>query len=126
MGILDGIFGNASKMNMEELEDKLEKIIIDGEKIKAGYTILRDYFVFTDKRLILVNKQGVTGKKVEYHSIPYNNIRQFSTESAGTFDKDSELKLWIAGLNEPVVKQFGKKSSDIFEVQKMLAKHILD
>ncbi len=126
MGILDGIFGNASKMNMEELEDKLEKIIIEGEEIEAGYTILRDYFVFTDKRLILVNKQGVTGKKVEYHSIPYNNIRQFSTESAGTFDKDSELKLWIAGLNEPVVKQFGKKSSDIFEVQKMLAKHILD
>ncbi len=126
MGILDGIFGNASKMNMEELEEKLEKIIIEGEKIEAGYTIIRDYFVFTDKRLILANKQGVTGKKVEYHSIPYNNIRQFSTESAGTFDKDSELKLWIAGLQEPVVKEFGKKSSDIFEVQKMLAKHILD
>ena len=125
MGFLDGLRGNASEMKEDKLEEELKEVIIEGEKIEGGYNILRDYFVFTNKRLILVDKQGVTGNKKEFHSIPYNNIRHFSIESAGTFDRDSELKLWIAGIANPIQKQFGKKSSNIFEVQKALAKHIL-
>ena len=125
MGFLDGIIGNASEMEEDKLQDELKEILIEGENIENGYNILRDYFVFTNKRLILVDKQGVTGNKKEYHSIPYNNIRHFSIESAGTFDRDSELKLWIAGIANPIEKKFGKKSSNIFEVQQALAKHIL-
>lgn len=126
MNLLDRILGNAGKMDMEKLEKQLEKIIIEYETIEAGYNIFRDYFVFTDKRLILVDKQGLTGKKIEYHSIPYKNIRHFSIESAGIFDRDSELKLWIAGINEPIVKRFGKKSSNIYEVQKTLSKYLFN
>ena len=125
MGFFDGLMGNASEMDNDKLEKELKKIIVEEENIEGGYNILRDYFVFTDKRLILVDKQGVTGKKKEFHSIPYHNIRHFSIESAGTFDRDSELKLWIAGIAQPVSKQFGKKSSNIFEVQKALSRHIL-
>jgi hypothetical protein len=125
MGFLDGIIGNASEMEEDKLQDELKEILIEGENIENGYNILRDYFVFTNKRLILVDKQGVTGNKKEYHSIPYKNIRHFSIESAGTFDRDSELKLWIAGIANPIEKKFGKKSSNIFEVQQALAKHML-
>jgi len=125
MGFLDGLIGNASEMEGDKLEEELKEILIEGENIENGYNILRDYFVFTDKRLILVDKQGVTGNKKEFHSIPYKNIRHFSIESAGTFDRDSELKLWIAGIANPIEKKFGKKSSNIFEVQQALSKHIL-
>ena len=125
MGFLDGLIGNASEVEADKFQEKLKDIIIEGEDVECGYKILRDYFVFTDKRLILVDKQGVTGNKKEFHSIPFKNIRHFSIESAGTFDRDSELKLWIAGISKPIEKQFGKKSSNIFEVQQALAKHIL-
>lgn len=125
MGFLDGVLGNAAEMEVDKLEEELKDIIIDSEKIEIGYNIFRDFFVFTNKRLILVDKQGVTGKKVEYHSIPYKNIRHFSIESAGTFDRDAELKLWIAGQTGPLEKQFGKKTSNIYEVQRCLAEHIL-
>lgn len=125
MSLLNGLIGNASQMDIDNLEKKLEKIILTNEKIEKGYNVIRDYFVFTDKRLILVDKQGITGKKIEYHSIPYKNIRHFSIESAGAFDTDSELKIWIAGLSEALVKKFGRKDSNIFDVQKTLAKHIL-
>ena len=73
----------------------------------------------------MVDKQGVTSNEKECHSVPYNNIRHFSIESAGTFDRDSELKLWIAGIANPIEKQFGKMSSNIFEMQQALANHIL-
>ncbi len=126
VGFLDGLMGNATEMDLEELESELQEIIIAEEEIEKGYNVLRDYFVFTNKRLLLVDKQGMTGKKVEYHSIPYENIRHFSIETAGTFDADSELKLWIAGLNAPLEKEFGKKGSDILKVQKTLAQYLLD
>lgn len=125
MGLLDGLMGNASEMNEVQLEEELKEVIIAEEKIESGYKILRDYFVFTNKRLILVDIQGVTGSKKEFHSIPYKNIRHFSVESAGTFDLDSELKVWIAGVAGPIEKKFGKKSSNIFEVQQALANHVL-
>ncbi|SJZ78023.1 PH domain-containing protein [Selenihalanaerobacter shriftii] len=126
MGFLDGLMGNASEMDIADLEKELKEILIDGEKIEKGYKVLRDYFVFTSKRLLLINKQGMTGNKVEYHSIPYKSIRHFSVETAGTFDADSELKLWIAGSNMPLEKQFSKKGDSILEVQKTLANYLLD
>lgn len=125
MSLLDSILGNAGEVDLKNLKKELGELIIDEEKIESGYKIFRDYFVFTNKRLILVDKQGVTGKKVEYHSIPYKNIRHFSIESAGTFDRDAELKLWIAGNSNSLEKKLGKKSSDIIKIQRTLAKYIL-
>jgi hypothetical protein len=63
--------------------------------------LIRDTFVFTNKRLIFVNRQGVTGKKVEYQSIPFRNITRFSIETAGAFDLDAELKMWLTGADNP-------------------------
>jgi hypothetical protein len=68
------------------------------------------------KRFVLVDKRGLTGSKVAYHSIPYRSITHFSIETAGTFDLDAELKIWISGTSDPIQKQFNKKLS-IYEVQ---------
>ncbi|ARI75760.1 PH domain-containing protein [Halobacillus mangrovi] len=124
MGFLDGLMGNASKVDVEKLEKELGEVLIEGEKIQSGYKVLRDSFIFTDKRLLLVDKQGMTGKKVEYHSIPYKSVTHFSVETAGSFDLDSELKIWLSGSHEPIGKLF-KKDSPIEDVQKTLAEHVL-
>lgn len=57
--------------------------------VEHAYQLIRDYFVSTDKRFVLVDKQGITGSKIEYHSIPYKSITHFSVETAGTFDLDA-------------------------------------
>ena len=124
MGFLNKLMGNAAEVDMEKLEQELKEILSPGEEIQKGYSILRDFFVFTNKRLIMVDKQGVTGKKIAYHSIPYKSIRHFSVETAGTFDADAELKLWVAGSNVPLEKQFGK-DTNIIELQKTLAEYVL-
>lgn len=81
-------------------------------------------FVFTNKRLILVEKQLV-GSKVDYLSIPYKNIKKFSKESAGILDLDADLKIWLNNDNEPISKQFGKGGNNINEVYRILSKHTL-
>ncbi|MCE1182846.1 MAG: PH domain-containing protein [Rhodocyclales bacterium] len=124
MGLLGGILGNASKVDPDKIEDDFTRILAPNERIEHAYQLIRDYFVFTDKRLVLVDKQGVTGRKVEYHSLPYRSITHFSVESTGTFDLEAELKIWISGNPTPYQRQFNR-SLNIYEVQAVLASYVL-
>ena len=124
MGLLDGMLGNASKIDPARIQEEFRQILAPGEKVEHAYQLIRDYFVFTDKRFVLVDKQGLTGSKVEYHSIPYRSITHFSVETAGTFDLDAELKIWISSTEMPIQKQFNKRLN-IYEVQSVLASYVL-
>jgi Bacterial PH domain len=124
MGLLDGVLGNASKIDAAKMQAEFSQILMPGEKVEHAYQLIRDFFIFTDKRFVMVDRQGITGSKVEYHSIPYKSITHFSIETAGTFDMDAELKIWISGSSSPLQKQFNKKLS-IYEVQTVLATYVL-
>ena len=124
MGLLDSLMGNASEVNLEELADELGPILADNEELHLAYKLIRDMFVFTNKRLILIDKQGLTGKKVSYQSIPYKAITHVEVETAGRFDMDSELKLWISGQDKPLVKEL-KKGTDVIGIQKTIANFML-
>jgi hypothetical protein len=95
MGFLDGLMGNASELNVQEVQKEFQHVLAAGEQIEKAYKLIRDLFIFTGKRLILVDKQGLTGKKIELHSIPYKSITHFSIETAGTFDYDAELSFKV-------------------------------
>ncbi|RVW03290.1 PH domain-containing protein [Rhodococcus spongiicola] len=120
MGLMDGLMGNAGVIDLGTANDEFGRLLGHGEQIHGAYRLVRDAFVFTNRRLILVDKQGITGRKVEYHSFLYKSITHFSVETAGSFDLDAELKIWISGSATPIQKQFSK-AVDIYEVQALLA-----
>jgi len=124
MGFLDGLMGNASEVDVEEVASELAPILGDSERVERAFKVVRDMYVFTSGRLMLINKQGLTGKKVDYMSIPYKSISTFAVETAGHFDLDAELKIWASGWREPIVKEL-KKGSDVVGIQKLLANKIL-
>ena len=125
MGLFNAILGNASEVNIENISKEFEPILIPGESIEKAFKMIKDMFIFTNKRLILVEKQLV-GSKVDYLSIPYNNIQKFSKESAGILDLDAELKIWIKSEDQPIKKQFGKGGNNINEGYRILSQHILN
>lgn len=124
MGFLDGLMGNVSEIENDKVESELKDLLASSEKVEHAYKLIRDLIVFTDKRLLLIDKQGMSGKKVEYHSIPYKSIVHFSIETAGTFDLDAELKIWISGSVTPIQKKFNK-SLNIYKVQSVLAEYVM-
>jgi hypothetical protein len=125
MSLFNKILGNASEESADTLIEKFGHLLIDGEVVELGFKLLRDTFMFTDKRLIIIDVQGLTGKKVEYKSLPYKNISRFSLETAGTFDLDAELKIWISSENTPSVSKRFNKSIDVYKVQIFLANKVL-
>ena len=125
MGIFSALMGNSGNVDPAELTKQYGKLLLPNEQIHQGFKLIRDTFIFTDRRLILIDVQGLTGSKVEYKSVSYKSISRFSIETAGTFDLDAELKIWISGELQPsIVKQFNK-SVNVYEVQKVLATYVL-
>lgn len=124
MGFFDGVIGNASKIDPTEIQQEFSQILAPNEQVEHAYQLIRDYFVFTNKRFVFVDKQGITGTKIEYHSIPYKSITHFSVETAGHFDLDAELKIWISGAKDPIQHTFNRSLS-IYEVQSVLASYVL-
>ena len=125
MGLLSGMMGHASEVSIDKLAKEFQPILIDDERIERAYKLIRDMLVFTNKRLILVNKQGLTGSKIDYQSIPYGSIKMFSKESAGIADLDAELKIWLTGETEPTIKQDFRKGDNINEAYRVLSRYVL-
>ena len=123
MGILDGLMGNASEVDAGKMNTEFRDVLSDGERVEKAYVLIRDAMLFTNRRLILVDKQGVTGSKVEYHSLPYRAITHFSVETAGHFELDADLQIWVSGRTEPFSKKF-KKGLSIYAVQAVLAGYV--
>lgn len=124
MGLIDGLLGNASKIEPEKVQQEFAQILTPGERVEHAYQLIRDTFVFTNLRLVFVNKQGLTGSKLSYMTIPYSKITRFSIETAGHFDLEAELRIWLTGAHEPLALTFNRKLS-IYEVQSVLAQYVL-
>ncbi len=124
MGILSAFTGNASEVDRDKLQQRIGGMLVGGESVAQAFQLVRDQIVFTDRRLITIAKQGVTGRKQEILSVPYKSITMFSVEQAGTLDLDAEVRLWVRGLDEPVVLTFGK-GTDLGKIGKVLGEAVL-
>ena len=125
MGLVDGLMGNAAQHDNKSVEKELQGVLVPNENVDLAFKLVRDLIVFTDKRLIIVDKQGVTGKKVEYKSIPYKSISRFSVETSGHFDLDAELKIWISSAELPAESLQFRKDKNIVAIQQALASAVL-
>ena len=117
-------FQNASFMKLKEAPEYAEQvmpIMIEGEQVLGAYKGMRDGVVFTDKRIIALNVQGITGKKRDYTSLPYGKIAAYSVETAGTFDLDAELDIWISGVGKIRFEFKGK--TKVLEISKLISRH---
>jgi hypothetical protein len=119
----NGSLFKLSPCSPNDIVPSIQPLLIGGESVVASFKAVRDFVVFTNKRLIAVNVQGITGKKRDFSSLPYGKIQAFSVETAGTFDLDAELELWFSGLGK--VRLEFKGSADIRALGQMIATYAL-
>lgn len=117
------IFVKMTPVNSKIFGYEVLPLLIPGEEIIGTYQAMRDGVVFTNKRIIAINVQGIIGKKKDMTSLPYNRIQAFSIENAGSFDLDCELELWFSGLGKVKFEFAG--DVDLTEICKLIAEHIL-
>ncbi len=118
-----GFFARLRKVSNSEFADMINIFLVNGENIIGTYQSIRDGVVFTNKRIIAINVQGVTGKKKDFTSIPYARITTFSLETAGVLDLDAELEIYISGVGKVKFEFTG--STDVGEICRMISMYAL-
>lgn len=124
--MIDFSNGSVFKLNPcdpQEVYPQISPFLIQGEQMIFSFKAVRDFVVFTDKRLIAANVQGITGSKTDFTSLPYSKIQAFSVETAGSLDRDTELDLWYSGLGK--VRLEFKRNVDIRQLSLMIANYVL-
>ncbi|UFN72069.1 PH domain-containing protein [Vibrio alginolyticus] len=121
-------FDNSSVFKLKPIEvskvrEDFHKFLIDGESVFAGFKTFRDQVVFTNKRVITANVQGITGSKVDYTSLPYSKINAFSIETSGTFDLDCEIEFFMSEVGR--VRFEIKGSFDLISFNRMVSEYVL-
>lgn len=119
----NGVFVKLKQVNPKDGLNMVQGLLIQGENVLSAYKGIRDYVVFTNKRVISINVQGVTGKKKDYTSLPYAKISAFSVETAGVLDLDGELDLWFSGLGH--VRYEFSGHCDIVQIGQLIASYAL-
>lgn len=121
-------FNNAGFFKLKSVDEGtysslVSSIFTDGERVVSAFKGIRDGVIFTNKRIIAINVQGLTGTKKDYTSLPYSKIQAFSVETAGVFDLDSELDLWFSGLGK--VRFEFVKSANVSAICKLISERVL-
>ena len=119
---------NAKFLKMRPVDDSafsstIKPMFAEGEFIIGTFQSMRDGVVFTNKRIIAINVQGLTGKKKDFTSLPYSKIQAYSVETSGVLDTDCELDLWFSGLGR--IRFEFVKSMNIQEICKLISERVL-
>lgn len=123
MGIFNGFLSHPSEVSLKQVSLEYGVILIDGEYVEKAYKVSSDKIIFTNKRLLLINKHA-RGSKKEYITVPYSSIRKFSKESIGELNEDSVLKIWLKDEPLPIKKEF-KNFNGVNEIYQILSKYTL-
>jgi hypothetical protein len=111
-------------ISIDQVLDPINKFLIDDESVLSVFKTVRDQLVFTNKRIIAANVQGITGKKIDYTSIPYSKIQTFSVETSGVLDRDCELEIYISAIGK--IRFEIRGGFDIVTFNRVISKYVLD
>ena len=117
-------FFSSTAISAEDVQRNYASLLIPGENVLAAFKAVRDIVFLTNYRFGLIDVQGLTGRKVDVQSIPYRSITRYSVETAGTFDMDADLTIWVSGSPEPITVKIGR-GSNVASIQQILARGVL-
>ena len=113
-----------SPVPVEKMMGPIRQFLVDGEEVLSVFETLRDQLVFTSNRIVATNVQGLTGKRVDYTSIPYSKIQTFSIETSGMLDRDCELEIYISSIGKLRFEIRG--GFDIVQFNKVISGYVLE
>jgi hypothetical protein len=117
-------FFSSTEIEPEDVQRDWAQALLPGEHVLAAFRSVRDVAFLTNYRFALVDVQGLTGRKVEIMTVPYRSITRYSVETAGTFDMDADLRIWVSGDPDPIEVKVGRRSN-VAQVQQILARAVL-
>jgi hypothetical protein len=125
MSFFSNLLNNSGILENSKIAKDFGRLFLENEEIQVGFKLNEDTFIFTSRRLVLVDLKRGDDNVINYLSIPYARISNFSIEVKKVFGSKANLKIWMNGESEPKIDKEFNKSVDVYEVQKILAEYVL-
>jgi hypothetical protein len=122
--LLGAVTGDAGRVEPADLGPRFQEALLPGEQVLAAFRTVRDGFALTDWRIVVLDRQGMTGSKTEILSVPYRAVTRFSVEAGGTTDLDEELKVWDRAGEAPLSFSFPRGTGAAMAAQSLLAERV--
>jgi hypothetical protein len=117
---------NLKQISVDSVRNEVNGLLIDGESIIMAFQTVRDQLVFTDKRIISIDVQGITGKKKSFSTMPYSKIQYFSIQTPGFVELIPDSELFIMFSNAFTARFEFKGNVDIGKIGRMISKYVLE
>lgn len=116
---------NLKPIDVDSIKNDVNGLLIDGEEVKMAFKTVRDQLVFTNKRIISIDVQGITGKRRSFSTMPYSKIQYFSIQTPGFAELVPDSELFIMFSNTFTARFEFKGNVDIGEIGRMISEYVL-
>lgn len=116
---------NLKPIRVDAVKDEVNGLLIGGEEVVMAFQTVRDQLLFTNKRIIAVDVQGITGKRKSFSTMPYSKIQYFSIQTPGFGELIPDSELFIMFSNTFTAKFEFKGGVDIGKIGRMISEYVL-
>ena len=117
---------NLRAIKPESVRADVNGLLIGGEGIVSAFQTVRDQLVFTNKRIIAIDVQGVTGKRKSFTTLPYSKVQFFTIQTPGFMELFSDTELLLMFSNGFTAKFEFRGSVDIGQISRVISQYALD
>ena len=123
-------FNRDSTWNLKPIDpacvrSEINGLLIENEEIISAFQTMRDQLVFTSKRIISIDVQGITGTRKSFSSLPYSKIQFFSIQTPGFVELIPDSELFLMFSNGFTAKFEFKGNVDIGKIGRMISNYVL-
>jgi len=116
---------NLKPIRVDTVKGEVNGLLIGGEEVVMAFQTVRDQLIFTNKRIIAVDVQGITGKRKSFSTMPYSKIQYFSIQTPGFGELIPDSELFIMFSNTFTAKFEFKGGVDIGKIGRMISEYVL-
>lgn len=121
----DSVF-DLKPISVSDVSGEVNGLLIDGEEIACAFKTIRDQLIFTNKRIISVDVQGITGKRKSFSSMPYSKVQFFAIQTPGFAELIPDSELVLTFSNSFTAKFEFKGDTDIGKIGRMISAYVLE
>ena len=102
---------------------RLTAHLVEGETVHAAFAAPTEIILFTNRRILLAQREHLLEARIETSSYPYRAVRHFSIQEGKSAESRSALRIWLGDEAQPLHLR-ANPGTDLRPLQRLLAEQL--
>ena len=115
---------NLKPISVDAVRSEVNGLLVRDEEVVVAFQTIRDQLVFTNKRIISIDVQGLTGKRKSFSIMPYSKIQYFSIQTPGFGELIPDSELFVVFSDSFTARFEFKGNVDIGKIGRVISEYV--